>query len=241
LQGIAERIHKAATSRQVQLGFLHASGEQLIREGVDDGSRKHASALLGPACSVSLQQVVRDFASTYSPGITIDYFAAAGNALVPRFAAWTAEAGAEIVDAFSARSWNHGKCVCGLRHRETGFFFPPNGLEDTVVRRAKSDGARGIFLVPTNRKAAFYMCLSQHAHASRIVRSDKDTFVHVVRSMPQHTLFAVDFGERADHTSPPSGQEGHRRSTGRELRPLEAIEQGVLAAKLAALAGAISA
>ena len=83
LQGIAERIHKAATSRQVQLGFLHASGEQLIREGVDDGSRKHAIALLGPACSVSLQQVVRDFASTYSPGITIDYFAAAGNALVP--------------------------------------------------------------------------------------------------------------------------------------------------------------
>ena len=77
--------------------------------------------------------------------------------------------------------------------------------------------------------------------ASRVVRSDKGTFVHVVRSMPQHTLFAVDFGERADHTSPPSGQEGHRRSTGRELRPLEAIEQGVLAAKLAALAGAISA
>lgn len=66
------------------------------------------------------------------------------------------------MDAFSARSWNHGKCVCGRRHRETGFFFPPNGLEDTVVRRAKSDGARGIFLVPTNRKAAFYMCLSQH-------------------------------------------------------------------------------
>ena len=60
LQGIAERIHKAATSRQVQLGFLHASGEQLIREGVDDGSRKHAIALLGPACSVSLQQVVRE-------------------------------------------------------------------------------------------------------------------------------------------------------------------------------------
>ena len=98
------------------------------------------------------------------------------------------------MDAFSARSWNHGTCVCGRRHRETGFFFPPNGLEDTVVRRAKSDGARGIFLVPTNRKAAFYMCLSQHAHASRIVRSDKDTFVHVVRSMPQHTLFAADLG-----------------------------------------------
>jgi hypothetical protein len=68
--------------------------------------------------------------------------------------------------AFSARSWNHGRYVCGLLHRETGFFFPPNGLEDTVVRRTKSDGAREIFLAPLNRKSAFFMYLSQHAYAS---------------------------------------------------------------------------
>jgi hypothetical protein len=47
--------------------------------------------------------------------------------------------------------------------------------------------------------------------------------------------------ERADHTSPQCGQEGQQRSTGRELRLIEAIEQGVQAARLAALAGAISA
>jgi hypothetical protein len=38
LQGIAEQTHKPALHRQVQLSFLHASGEQLIRDGVDDGS-----------------------------------------------------------------------------------------------------------------------------------------------------------------------------------------------------------
>ena len=241
LQSIAEHIHMLAIPRQIQLGFLHASGEQLIREGIDDGSRKHASALLGPACGVELKQVVLEFAAIHSPGITIDFFAAAGNTIVERFAAWTEDPGAELIDAFSSRSWNHGMCVCRRRHRETGFFFPPNGLEDTVIRRAKSDGARGIFLVPTNRKAGYYMCLTQHSHASRVVRPDRGAFVHTTRAMTPHTLFAVDFGERADHTAPPCGQEGRRRTSGREQRVLEILERGALSSKLATLAGAVNA
>ena len=93
---------------------------QLIREGIDDGSRKHAKALLGPACGLKLKELVLGFARQHSPGITIDFFAAASNTLVTRYAAWTQEAGAELVDAFSARSWDHGMCVCGTLHRETG-------------------------------------------------------------------------------------------------------------------------
>jgi hypothetical protein len=104
LQGIAEQIHRAAIPKQVQLGFLHASGEQLIREGVNDGSRKHASALLGPACGESLKQIVREFALTTSSGIKIDYFPAASTAIVQRLVAWTAESGAQIGDTFSAQS-----------------------------------------------------------------------------------------------------------------------------------------
>ena len=122
-----------------------------------------------------------------------------------------------------------------------GFFFPPNGLEERVVRRAKSDGARGIFLVPTNRKAAYFMCLTQNAHASRVIGQAKGLFIHTARAMPQHTLFAVDFGERADRTAPACGQEGRRRTTGREARVFEAQEHGVLADKLAALAGELNA
>ena len=59
------------------------------------------------------------------------------NAVAVRFASWTAEAEAELTDAFSSRSWDQGQCKCGKFHRETGFFFPPNGLEERVVRRAK--------------------------------------------------------------------------------------------------------
>ena len=114
-------------------------------------------------------------------------------------------------------------------------------LRKTASRDGLLHGARGIFLVPTNRKAAFFMCLTQHAHASRVVRPDRGTFLHATRPMTQHTLFAVDFGERADHTSPPCGQEGQRRSSGRELRPLEAIENKALAERLEALAGAVHA
>ena len=107
------------------------------------------------------------------------------------------------------------------------------------MRRAKSDGAKGIFLVPTNRKAAYYMCLIQHAHGSRVVPPARELFTHTARSMPQHTLFAVDFGERADHTAPLCGQEGRRRALGREVRGLETLERGVLVDQLAQLAGAL--
>ena len=239
LQSVAEAIHKAAIPRGIQLGFLHVSGEQLIREGIDDGSRKHAKALLGPACGLKLKELVLGFARQHSPGITIDFFAAASNKLVPRYAAWTQEAGAELVDAFSARSWDHGMCVCGKLHRETGFYFPPAGLEDRVVRRAKSDGARCIFLVPTNRKAAYFMCLAQRCHASRVIVQETEPFVHTTRDMSQHTLFSVDFMERADRCSPACGQERQRRSSGRGVRVVEALERSALSQQLSALAGAL--
>ena len=114
----AEKLHMAAIPRRIQFGFLHASGEQLIREGIDDGSRRQASALLGPACGVTLKPTIFEFATMHSPDFTIDFFAAAGNTIVKRFAAWTAEPGAELVHAFSSQSWNHGMCVCGRRHRD---------------------------------------------------------------------------------------------------------------------------
>ena len=128
--------------------MLHVSGKQLLAEGIDDGSRKHAAALKGPACGTELRELVREFAEDEGSLIIIDFFASAANAMAERYAAWTEDQGAELIDAFSSRSWDQGRCVCGRYHREVGFYFPPNGLEDKVVRRARSDGARGIFLVP---------------------------------------------------------------------------------------------
>ena len=218
---------------------MHVSGEQLIREGVDDGSRKHAQPLAGPACCLKLKDLVLAFARQHGPAITINWFAAASNRIVNRYAAWTQEACAELVDAFSARTWNDGVCVCGKSHREVGFFFPPAGLEDRVVRRAKSDGARGIFLVQTNRKAAYFMCLSQRCHASRVIAQDAEPFVHTARELTQHRLFAVDFMERADRCSAACGQERQRRTSGRPERVVEALERSALSDQLNNLADAL--
>jgi hypothetical protein len=176
LQAAAEAIHKACIPRGVVVRTLHVSREQLIEEGVDNGSRKHAQALRGPASSAKMRGIVAEFALEVGCPITIDLFASADNALCRRYAAWTDEPQAEAVDAFSMRSWDVGRCLCGAEHREWGFYFPPAGLEDRVIRRAQSDGARGIFLVPRNRKAPFFQALRQRALLRKDLEAEPDLF-----------------------------------------------------------------
>ena len=83
--------------------FLHVSGKRLIEEGTDDGSRKHAEALRGPACGETLKSQILRLARRARRAITVDMFASSNNALVPRFMSWTAEQDNEREDAFSAR------------------------------------------------------------------------------------------------------------------------------------------
>ena len=90
--------------------FLHVSGKRLIEEGADDGSRKHAEALRGPACGGALKAQILRLAKRARREITVDMFASSSNALVPRFMSWTAEQDNEREDAFSARSWYETKC-----------------------------------------------------------------------------------------------------------------------------------
>ena len=102
--------------------------------------RRLAQARAGATSGHKLKDLVSAFARQHSPGITIDFFAGASNKLVTRYAAWTQEAGAELTDAFSTRGWGHGVgwhelCVREISQRN----FPPAGLEDHVVRWAKSD------------------------------------------------------------------------------------------------------
>ena len=80
--------------------------------------------------------------------------------VVGRFCSWTPDKGSEQVDAFASRSWDNSSCLgCKRWHRECGFYHVPDGLADTVVRRARSNGARGLFLVPTNFKAGYFIAL----------------------------------------------------------------------------------
>ena len=107
-----------------------------------------------------------------------------------------------------------------------------------MVRRAKSDGARGIFLVATNKRAPYFLCLKLHCTEQVKVEPDAGVFEHCVRQMPQHTLFAVDFGDKhADRASPLCGQETTRRRTGRAERVHETEECVALAQQAQSLAG----
>jgi hypothetical protein len=86
LQAAAEEIYKLAYARGVLLMFLRVSGQQLVAEGIDDGSRKRAAALSGPACGIGLRETVRRFAEAAGGAITIDFCALAANAVAVRCA-----------------------------------------------------------------------------------------------------------------------------------------------------------
>ena len=154
---------------------------------------------------------------------------------MPRFASWTDEPDNEVVDAFTFSSWNQSKCVCGRMHRETCFIFPPMGLERTVVRRARSDGVKAVFVVPTAYKAGFWMALRNHAIDSfELTKPDSD-FANAQAPLGKHTVFLVDFGG-PDANSPPCGQEAERRGRRPLLNVIEAEERLRVQAELQRLA-----
>jgi hypothetical protein len=219
--------------------FLHVSGKKLIEEGTDDGSRKHAEALRGPACGSDLKAQIKRLARRANLEISVDMFASSCNALVPRFMSWTAEQDNEREDAFSARSWDVSLCPqCNKEHREIGFYFPPNNLEDKVVRRARSDGARGWFLVPNSSKSGFWQCLTREATARFDDIANGHAFTNTgSRKMCLHSLFFVDFAETADTCAPPCSGAGLPRQRRNDFRRCEEAELAELQRHIQLLAG----
>ena len=207
----------------------------MVDEGVDGASRDRARRIVGPSCTPRTRALIRECLRKHGWNITIDLFAANCNALVPRFASWTDEPDSEIVDAFTASSWNQSKCTCGRMHRETSFVFPPVGLERTVVRRARSDGVRAVFVVPTAYKAGYWMALRNHAVDRFDLTSPDSDFANAQAPLGKHTVFLVDFGG-ADTDSPPCGQEGERRGRRTLLSVIESEERSRVQAELLRLA-----
>ena len=102
-------------------------------------------------------------------------------------------------------------------------------------------GPNQMYLPGANQSEGCILHVSaQRAHASRVIVQDAGPFEHTARDMTQHTLFAVDFLERADRCSPTCGQERQRRSSGRGIRVGEALERIGLSDQLSALACAES-
>ena len=238
IQFAAISIAKAAIEEGAFPLFLHVSGKRLIEEGVDDGSRKHAEALQGPVSGPDLRAQIRRLSARANLLVSIDMFASSCNALVPRFMSWTAEQNNEREDAFSARSWDVSLCPhCKLEHREIGFYFPPNNLEDKVVRRARADGARGWFLVPNQAKAGYWQCLTREAKASFENIASGAQFTNTgKRKMGMHSLFYVDFAEETDKIAPPCARAGLLRARGNDFRRCEEAELNELQRQLSYLA-----
>jgi hypothetical protein len=145
--------------------------------------------------------------------ISVDLFATASNALVPRFFSRTAEPDAEAVDALAQPDWATSRCPgCHLLHRETCFVFPPRALLERTIAKARSDGLRGVWVVPfavtdpmwpTLMAASLTTVLGQR---ERCVTAPADArYVHGRHGEPAYAerlaIFAADFaGARArDH------------------------------------------
>ena len=129
--------------------FLHAPGEVLKAEGVDGLSRESAQELRCSESGPALRALVSDEAARLGERFTVDLFASADNALVPRFYARYAEPLAEAVDALVQTDWGWSLCsACGQRHREFCFVFPPRALLSRVMAKARADGLRGVMVVP---------------------------------------------------------------------------------------------
>ena len=110
LQAATEQLHIDCIRAGQFPMFLHVSGESLVSDGVDDGSRTKARSLRGPRSGAWLWEEAQQLASAVGWTMTVDMFAAACNAKLPRFMTWTDEAGSEQVDAFAARTWDPSEC-----------------------------------------------------------------------------------------------------------------------------------
>ena len=237
LQAATEQLHIDCVRAGQFPMFLHVSGESLVSDGVDDGSRTKARSLRGPCSGAWLWAEAQQLATAVGWSMTVDMFAAACNTKLPRFMTWTDETGSEQVDAFAARTWDSSECPgCRQRHAECGWYFPPSGVVDRCVKRAQSDGARGIFLVPTNVKAPFWLALRRVSRAQKEVAANPGLYEWCEKPLGRHTLFAADFAETERRDGAPCPQAFLRREKVGRFSPVELEEQEAIQSKLRHLA-----
>ena len=129
--------------------YLHVPGEMMKAEGVDDLSRSTARSRRESESTDALRQKAAREACWLEADLSIDLFASAENAVVPRFFAQFPEPLAEGTDALAQPDWGRSRCPrCGQWYRESVPAFPPRALLPAFVARARADGLRGVVVVP---------------------------------------------------------------------------------------------
>ena len=237
LQSDAEYMALASLEAGCKSMYLHIPGTDMIEAGVDGASRDGARRVIGPSCSQQGRAKIGQLLALHGWSVTIDLFAVASNRFAERFASWTDEPESEAVDAFALPSWDQSLCVCGKVHRETAFIFPPRGLEKAVVRRARSDSVRAVFVVPTAYKAGYWEALRSRAVAQMQLDQPASDFAHAQAPLGDHTVFLVDFGQ-SDAPSPACGQESRLRGRRPLFEPIELEERARVKAELQKLEAA---
>jgi hypothetical protein len=160
LQQCAMRVNRFMYELRCSPLYLHAPGRVLVDEGVDEASRSMAQEVAGPVSGPALRNKVQEVAAGLGWDITVDAFASAENALVPRFFARFAEPLAEAVDAFTVPDWACSQCpTCGLWHREVLFAFPPAPLINFFLAKARADGVQAVVVVPLAVNAPYWVRL----------------------------------------------------------------------------------
>jgi hypothetical protein len=119
-------------------------------DGVDDLSRAVARFIRASESTRALRDIVAAEAERWlGAPLSLDLFATADNALVPRFFARFPEPLAEGIDALAQPDWGRSCCLhCGALHQECVFTFPSRALLPAFVAKALADGLRGIVIAP---------------------------------------------------------------------------------------------
>ena len=235
LQTDSETVALGVLEAGAKASFLHIPGTEMIAARTDGASRDGAKQVIGPALMPAGRDKINSFLHHHGWKVTIDLFAADCNKFCERYASWTDELNSEAVDAFSIPSWNQSLCVCGRVHRETAFIFPPKKLEKAIFRRARSDGIRAVFVVPTAYTAGYWMGLRARSTAQLELTSPEKEFYNPQGTMGNHTVFLVDFGDTDSLSAACCGQAHLHRGRRQRLSDVELEERRRTKAELARL------
>jgi hypothetical protein len=221
LQSDSESVAVGILEAGAKASFLHVPGTEMIAAGTDGASRDGAKRVIGPACTQEGRKEICAFLRHHGWKVTIDLFAADCNKFTDRYVSWTDEPNSEAVDAFGLASWDQSVCKCGRSHRETSFIFPPKGLERAVFRRARSDGARAVFVVPTSYSAGYWKGLRARSTGQLELTNPQTEFHNPQGTMGNHTVFLVDFADADIRLPVCCGQESEPRGRRSRLSPGE--------------------
>ena len=239
LQSDAEDLVQLAQSLHIELLYLHVPGTTLVAEHVDSASRDDAADRQGPACSLSLAQLIHEFAHSLGWRISVDRFASECNALVPRFNSADPEPSSEHHNALTHPDWNTSVCPCCAQPaREVNFLFPPAHLVLPALNKLRADGARAILVLPYNRRAMHWDTLHQAAPTGSrrlILRSQPDRIRWACSSFPARIcVLAVDFHPTSP-TPPTCPHFHHRRTLIQHSHPLDLADYNTMRQQLATM------